>query len=131
MNIMRPLKYFFSTLYAFLFVGIVTVSAATGTFGGSSSGGSGGGGLRNPLKNINSFEAFVAALLKAAIYIGLPIAVLFIVYSGFLFITAQGNDKKLTDAKTTFYWTVIGVAIFLGSWALAKIIESTVRLITG
>lgn len=86
-------------------------------------------GLINPLRNICSFEQFVELLLQAVIRIGLPIAVLFIVYSGFLFVTAQGNAEKLQKAKNTFFYTVIGVTIFLGSWALALIVESTIRLL--
>jgi hypothetical protein len=85
--------------------------------------------LQNPLTNIRSFEDFVAVLLKAVITIGFPILILFIVYSGFLFVTAQGNEKKLETAKSTFYWTIVGAAIFLGSWTLALLIQNTVRLI--
>lgn len=90
-----------------------------------------GTGLQNPLRNICTFEDFVALLLQAVIRIGLPIAVLFIVYSGLLFVTAQGNDEKLTKAKNVFFYTILGTTIFLGSWVLAKIIETTIRLITG
>jgi len=93
--------------------------------------GSSGGGLSNPLRNICSFEDFVALLLQAVINIGLPIAVLFIVYSGFLFVTAQGNETKLQKAKDTFFYTIIGVTVFLGSWALALIVKSTIKLLTG
>ena len=98
---------------------------------GSSGCGGASGGLRNPLKNICSFEDFVALLLKAVINIGLPIAVLFIVYSGFLFVTAQGSEDKIKKAKDTFFYTVIGVTIFLGSWALALIVKNTIKLLTG
>jgi len=108
---------------AFLFV--KTPIAYAAGCGGS------GGGLRNPLTNICSFEDFVALLLQAVINIGLPIAVLFIVYSGFLFVTAQGNVTKIDEAKKTFFYTVIGVSIFLGSWALALIVKSTIKLLTG
>lgn len=113
---------------AYVIVGASAVSAATATGG---SGGLSGGGLYNPLKNINSFEQFVAVLLQAVVYIGLPIAVLFIVYAGFLFATAQGSEDKLKKAKSTFYWTIIGVTIFLGSWTLALIVKNTIKLITG
>ena len=88
-------------------------------------------GLKNPLSGIKNFEEFVSELLRAVIFIGFPIVVLFIVYSGFLFITAQGNEEKIKTAKNTFYYTIIGVAIFLGSWVLAKLVESTIHLITG
>lgn len=119
-------KYIQNLLLTFtvFFIGTTSVThAATGC--------ATGGGLANPLKNICSFEDFVALLLKAVIDIGLPIAVLFIVYSGFLFVTAQGSETKLQKAKDTFFYTIIGVTIFLGSWALALIVKNTIKLLTG
>jgi hypothetical protein len=94
-------------------------------------GGSGGGGLQNPLRNINNFEQFVEALLRVVINIGFPILILFIVYAGFLFVTAQGSEEKLKKAKQTFFWTIVGAAIFLGAWALAVLIKTTIGLIAG
>lgn len=111
------------SLLLFFIVSVPDAYAATGC--------ASGGGLANPLKNICNFEDFVELLLKAVINIGLPIAVLFIVYSGFLFVTAQGSEDKLKEAKDTFFYTIIGVTLFLGSWALALIIKSTIKLLTG
>ena len=82
-------------------------------------------GLCNPLK-FNSIQGFVEGFLKAVVYIGFPIAVLFVVYSGFLFVFAQGNSEQLAKAKKNFMWTVVGVALFLGAWALAMIIKGTI-----
>ncbi|HEC32701.1 MAG TPA: hypothetical protein ENI63_00385 [Candidatus Kaiserbacteria bacterium] len=119
----KYIQYILSILIIF-FTTTVSVAYAAG-------GCSTGGGLSNPLKNICNFGDFVALLLKAVIDIGLPIAVLFIVYSGFLFVTAQGNVTKIDEAKKTFFYTIIGVTIFLGSWALALIVENTIKLLTG
>ncbi len=55
-----------------------------------------------------------------------PIAVLAIIYSGFLFVAAKGNPGKLEEAKKIFYFTLIGIAILLGAEILSKVIESTV-----
>lgn len=110
----------------FLFVTVPFVYAQSSSTGCGSD-----GGLSNPLRNICSLEDFVELLLEGVIRIGLPIAVLFIVYSGFLFVMAQGNVNKLDEAKRTFLYTVIGVAIFLGSWTLAMIVKETIKLLTG
>lgn len=119
----------FWSIAAFL---LVALPMAQAQIRGTSSSGCGTGtGLRNPLRNICSFEDFVELLLQALIRIGLPIAVLFIVYSGFLFVKAQGNETELTKAKSTFLYTVIGVGIFLGSWVLATVVANTVKLLTG
>jgi len=59
--------------------------------------------------------------------LGIPIVALAIVYSGFLFVFARGNTEKLTSAKKTLMYTLIGAAILLGSWAIAKLISTTVN----
>jgi len=85
-------------------------------------------GLQNPLEGggITSMATFVEKFLKAVVYVGFPIAVLFVVYSGFLFVFAQGNSSDLEKAKKNFWWTIIGVGLFLGAWALATLIRGTV-----
>lgn len=124
----KATQYIFWTGIVFLFVTVPLVHAqvTAGPCPGEVL-----GGLRNPLRNICGFEEFVRLLLQAVIAIGTPIAVLFIVYSGFLFVTAQGSEDKLKKAKDTFFYTIIGVAIFLSSWALATIVQNTIISITG
>lgn len=78
----------------------------------------------NPLA-VSSFCGLIKALLNAVMLIGLPVAVLFIVYAGFMFVWARGSDKGLTKAKQNFYYTVIGVGIFLGAWLIATVIQNT------
>ena len=88
-----------------------------------------GQALQNPLagSGIDSIASFTAAFLRAVVFILFPIAVVFIVYSGFLFISAQGKPEDLATAKRNFLWTVIGVALLLGAWALAVLIENTIE----
>ncbi len=82
--------------------------------------------LENPLNNINNFCDLVKVILDAVIIIGMPIAVLFLVYVGFGFIIARGNPEKMKVARQNFLYTVIGIAIFLGAWTIAKIIQSVI-----
>ena len=74
--------------------------------------------LTNPIK-ADSFDKVVLGFAKLLAQVGLPIAAIFIVWSGFLFITARGDDKKLTEAKNTFYWTILGTAVIVGAYAIA------------
>ena len=87
---------------------------------------SGGFSVVNPLK-VDSFAGLVQALLQAAIIIGIPIAVLFLVFAGLRFVTALGNPTKLEAAKKNFLYTVIGIAIFLAASLIAQVIFSTVK----
>lgn len=88
--------------------------------------------LENPLNsNFSTIPAFIAATLKILVMVALPIISLFIVYSGFLFLTAQGNEGKLSKAKENFVYVVLGALIILGAWAIATLLSGTVNQLTG
>lgn len=109
MNISRKASYIIST---------VAVAAPQIVYGAT---------FVNPLKSgLGSFTSFMEALLRMVVYIAFPVAILFMVYSGFLFVFAQGNETQLTKAKKNFFWTLIGVTLLLGSWALASLIKGTI-----
>lgn len=65
-------------------------------------------------------------ILDALMLFLVPIVVVFIIYAGFLFVTAQGNETKLTKAKSVFGWTLVGAAILLGAKIIASVLSSTV-----
>lgn len=89
-------------------------------------------GLQNPLNsNFNSVPAFIAGALKALALIALPIISLFFVISGFLFVTARGNQEKLQTAKRNFMYVIIGAILILGAWIIATMIAGTVSQIAG
>jgi predicted transporter len=58
--------------------------------------------------------------------IGATVAVFFLVFAGFLFVTARGDEERLRLAKKTFLWTSVGIAVLLGSVAIANGIQATV-----
>ncbi|MDB5225073.1 MAG: hypothetical protein JWL87_25 [Candidatus Adlerbacteria bacterium] len=80
----------------------------------------------NPL-GVDDFCNLVKALLNIIMAIGMPIAVLFLVWSGFRFILARGSATGLDDAKRNFKFVILGIAIFLGAWTLASIISATIQ----
>jgi hypothetical protein len=69
--------------------------------------------------------------MTAMVKIAVPIITVFIVYSGFLFVTAQGNQAKLETAKRNFLYSVLGALLILAAWVLAQIIGSTVSELLG
>lgn len=77
--------------------------------------------ITNPLK-ANNIPELIQNVATFAMNIGLPIAIIFIVYSGFLFVSAKGNEKKLETAKEAFKWAVVGAALIVGADFLAKAI---------
>ncbi|MEX2052539.1 MAG: hypothetical protein WD991_02510 [Candidatus Paceibacterota bacterium] len=84
------------------------------------------GKICNPLSGSTTVDGFIKKFLEGAIKIGIPIIALAIIYSGFLFVAARGNPESLTKAKDTLLYTLIGAAILIGSWAIAKLISETV-----
>ena len=56
--------------------------------------------------------------------------VIWIVYAGFTFLTAQGNPKKVEEAQQRLLWSLIGAGILLGAAAISAVVESTVRGLT-
>ena len=77
-----------------------------------------GGGISNPIK-AQTFTELVEAIAKAITAIGIPLVAIFLVWAGFLFVTARGNEEQLKRAKTTFFWAIVGGAVIIGAWALA------------
>jgi hypothetical protein len=59
--------------------------------------------------------------------IGGVIAVLMIMYAGFLFVTARGNTGQLDKAKDALLYAVIGAAILLGAWVISQAIGTTIN----
>ena len=83
----------------------------------------------NPLK-AESFKALVVNLMEIIIQIGIPIGVFFIIYAGFLLVTARGNEDKVKKGKQFLLWSVIGTAVLLGALVIASAIQGTVDELT-
>lgn len=110
-------------------------SNTSGSLNGSSGGLNGSSGgvntassktLDNPLQ-VNSFCGLVIKLVQAVTVIGIPIAILFIVWAGFKFVLAQGNPGEITKARQNFLNVVIGIGIFVGATLIANVIVNTLH----
>lgn len=105
---------FLGGLAAILFFGVIHVQAAT---------------IPNPLASsgVDNIFDFIELVFNAVIIpIGGIVVALGIIWSGFLFVKAQGNPSQLEEAKRAFFWSFIGAMVLLGSWALAMGIKETV-----
>ena len=66
-----------------------------------------------------SISDCIKKVLEVAIQLSLYVAIVLIIWSGFLFVTAMGDMTKLKKARSTLLWTIIGLAIIVGAWALS------------
>ena len=84
-------------------------------------------GIRDPLNSaFCTIPTFIAGFLKAMVMLALPVIALFLVISGFKFVSAQGNPGKLSEAKENFVYVIIGALLILGAWVIATLINGTV-----
>lgn len=87
-------------------------------------------GISNPLK-VNSIQELISEVLKFAVNLLAIAGVVYIMWTGFLFVKAQGNPEELKKARQSFVNAIIGMAIILGAWAIATVIANTINKITG
>ena len=83
--------------------------------------------LTNPLGNVDSVEEVLVALLNAFIVIATPIIVVYIIYAGFLYVTARGNAEQTKQATTALTYAIIGGVILLGAVAISEIVANLVN----
>ncbi len=84
--------------------------------------------LKNPL-SVGTICGLIQKLVNVFLAIGIPIAVLFLVWAGFMFVIARGDPKALIKAKENFTYVIIGIAVFLGAWLMGQIIANTINTV--
>lgn len=86
--------------------------------------------LPNPFNcgtaNCTLFDLLRKVINDILLPIGGVLAVLAFIYSGFLYVTAQGNEAKLKIAHKALLYTAIGTAVLLGSWVISQVIKNTI-----
>lgn len=92
----------------------------------------GAGKLCNPLRGEMGLWDLVEFLVRdILVEIIAPIVItLMLLWSGFLFITAQGNEGKLETARRNFFYVVLGAIILLGAYLILEVVLNTVGEIT-
>lgn len=77
------------------------------------------GGEVSPIETSSSISQIAAKILAAIIIpIAAAIAVAAVIYGGVLYITSQGDPEKLTKAKKTLLYAIIGIFLVALSWAI-------------
>jgi hypothetical protein len=110
----------FSLVFLFLsfLAGIPRVDAAVVTFS-------------SPTPKVGTLYLFVVEVLKIVIKIGVPVVAIMLIWSGYLFVSAQGDPTQLKKAKDSFVWGVVGAAILLCAVLIATIIKNTIGNLGG
>lgn len=85
--------------------------------------------LDNPLgpANLTTVSDVIERALGIIIKVSIPFVVLMLIWTGFQFVIAQGNPTKISAAKNTFLWVVVGAAILIGCVVIANAIANSVE----
>ena len=88
--------------------------------------GSATGGTNATLPQLGpkSIPILIAKIADFLITLAIPLAVLMIIWAGFMFVTAQGDTSKISKAKKNLLYTIIGVLVILASKVLVVYIQS-------
>jgi hypothetical protein len=82
--------------------------------------------LTNPLQS-DTIEGFLNNIVDVLVIFALPIIVFFIMYAGFLFVTARGSEEQIKKARTALLWAVVGGVIVMGAKIISEVIQGTAQ----
>ncbi len=85
-------------------------------------------GIENPLKDSDgTLMSLINAVLNNIV---MPIAavavVMYIIWAGFSYVTAQGNPKKIQEAHDRLLWALIGAGVLLGAAGISAVVKNTI-----
>lgn len=73
----------------------------------------------------SNWGEYISDIYIFAQYIGVSLAILMIVYSGFLYVTSEGDSSKINTAKEITIGALIGLAMLFMLNFLAKLLGVT------
>lgn len=85
--------------------------------------------LENPLEGsgVNNILDFVERIVQLAIKIGIPIAAMFIIIAGLMYVTAQGNEAQIKKAHAMFKNVLVATILLFAAWAIAMGIQGALE----
>ncbi|MGC8651168.1 MAG: pilin [Minisyncoccia bacterium] len=79
--------------------------------------------IPNPLGETSDIYTLIDLITKFLIGLAIVITPLIIVYAGFLYITAAGNEEKVKTAQKVLIWALIGFALVLIARGIPALIK--------
>lgn len=69
-----------------------------------------------------SYGSYVSAVIKWGIGIGISLCTLMIIYAGIKYMTSQGNQTQIADAKDIMVSTITGFIMLILIWLILKVL---------
>ena len=83
--------------------------------------------IDSPLADsVDNLPGLLLAILNVFITLSIPIIVIAIVYSGFMYVTARGNPQTIKTATKSLTYAVIGAVLIIGALVITEIIGETI-----
>ncbi len=73
----------------------------------------------------------IGQIIKGALSLLGVIFMLLVIYGGFLWMTAAGNEEQITKAKNILKASIIGLIIVIGAYAIAFFVVNQIVTATG
>ena len=86
-----------------------------------------GATLDNPFSTFDTFPDFISILIDIFAFIATPVVVIYMIYAGYLIVSAGGDEEKLGEGKRAFIWGFVGATIILGATILRDVVATTME----
>lgn len=84
--------------------------------------------ISNPLTNVDSIPSLLCIIFDGLIFLGAPILTLVIVLAGINWMTSMGEPAKVSQARATITYAVIGIIVVLSSKAIYAFIIDALKI---
>lgn len=80
------------------------------------------------IANSTTITDLIINIIKILLFVSGGIAVLFVIYGGFLYLTAGGNEEQAEKGKTALVNAIIGIIIVILAYVIVNVV---VNLVSG
>ncbi|MCA9361307.1 hypothetical protein KC845_01975 [Candidatus Kaiserbacteria bacterium] len=84
--------------------------------------------VENYLK-VDTIAGLLHSLIAIVLTFATPIIIFFIIYAGFLYVTARGNEQQLQQANRALLYAIVGGLLILGAYVLITIVSNLITAI--
>ena len=85
--------------------------------------GRGGDIIFSPLGGYGNLQSLLDRVIYGLLILASPVVVIMILWAAYQFIVSGGNPDKVTKARQTILWAVVGYGILLLASGITKIIQ--------
>ena len=79
--------------------------------------------LEDGVATIKCFEVVFQNIITASLSLVAIALFLVFIFAGFKYLTSQGDQKQIQEARNTFTYAIIGLFLYLASFLILKFIE--------